>query len=328
MVVSCPRWRPVCDRSVRDPDVIRRGSRDVEQLALARVVRGVGARMSLPRQVLPGSFYMLCRRCTQRMFLLRPDPITNETFLYCLIEAAQRHKIEIILSVAMSNHHHTVLFDRYGTINEFTEHFHKMLAKAMNAHWGRWENLWSSEPPCLVRLTDASDVLDKLVYAATNPVKDGLVERVHQWPGVNGLSALLNRRPLVARRPRQFFRAGGEMPEYVELELVIPPELGDAEEVRRQLRELVEAEEDRLAAERRKTGQRVLGRRAVLRQSWRDCPTSVEARRVLRPRVAAGNTWRRLEAHRRCKAFQSAYRAARADWLAGRKTTFLSLIHI
>jgi putative transposase len=278
--------------------------------------------MSLPRQVLPGQFYMLTRRCTQRQFLLRPDSITNETFVYCLAEAAQRFGIVIILPSALSNHHHTILFDRHGTIVEFMEHFHKMLAKALNAHRGRWENLWSCGPPCLVRLVDAADVLDKLVYAATNPVKDGLVERVHHWPGVNGLSALLNRRPLEARRPRQFFRADGTMPERVVLELVIPPELGDPDDVRRQLRQRVATEEDRLARARQRAGKRVIGRRAILRQSWRDSPSSREPRRGLRPRIAARSKWSRIEALRRCREFLAEYQAARADWLAGRDTAF------
>src|SRR5690348_8892155 len=117
--------------------------------------------MSLPRQVIPESFYMITRRCTQRQLLLRPDPVTNETFLYCLAEAAQRFAIEVILPSALSNHHHTTVFDRLGTIIEFTEHFHKMFAKAQNAHRGRWENFWSSEPPCIVRLVDRNDVIDK-----------------------------------------------------------------------------------------------------------------------------------------------------------------------
>ena len=34
----------------------------------------------LPRQVLPGQFYLITRRCTQRQFLLRPDPVTNTVF--------------------------------------------------------------------------------------------------------------------------------------------------------------------------------------------------------------------------------------------------------
>jgi triacylglycerol lipase len=33
---------------------------------------------------------MITRRCTQRQFLLRPDPATNNAFVYCLAVAAQR----------------------------------------------------------------------------------------------------------------------------------------------------------------------------------------------------------------------------------------------
>src|SRR5829696_9109755 len=133
--------------------------------------------MTLPREVIPGRFYMVTRRCTQRQFLLRPDHDTNNAFLYCLTEAAQRFGIDVILPCAMSNHHHTVIFDRQGTVPAFTEHFHKLLAKCQNALRGRWENLWAAEQVCIVRLVDPADVMRKLVYTATNPVKDRLVER-------------------------------------------------------------------------------------------------------------------------------------------------------
>ncbi len=278
--------------------------------------------MSHPRQIIAGRFYMVTRRCTQRQFLLRPDDVANNTFIYCLAEAAERCGIEVLLPSMMSNHHHTIVFDRDGTIVEFMEHFHKMLARALNAYRGRWENLWSSEQVCLVHLVDRADVIAKLVYAATNPVKDGLVDRVHHWPGVNGLSALLNDRPLEATRPRHFFRAGGTMPTDVTLHLVIPPELGDPDEVRREIREQVAAVEARCEAARRRTGRGVLGRRAILSQSWRSRPASREPRRNLRPRVAARSTWSRIEALHRNRVFLGEYAAARAAWLDGAPIPF------
>jgi REP element-mobilizing transposase RayT len=139
--------------------------------------------MSLPRQVLPGQFYLITRRCTQRQFLLRPDPATNNAFTYCLIEAAQRCQVDVLLPCAMSNHYHAVIFDPCGRYPEFVEHFHKMFARSQNALGGRWENFWSSEQVCVVRLVDRDAVMDKLVYTATNPVQDHLVDRVHHWPG-------------------------------------------------------------------------------------------------------------------------------------------------
>lgn len=278
--------------------------------------------MSLPRQILPRSFYMLQRRCTQRQFLLRPDAETNRTFLYCVAVAAQRAGVDILLTVAMSNHHHTVLYDREGRVVEFMEHLHRLTAKAMNNLRGRGENFWSNEAPSLVRLVDRADVLSKLTYAATNPVKDNLVERVHQWPGVNSLSALLNRRELVARRPRHFFRANGPMPASVVLEFVIPAELGDADAVRNDLRRSVAEAELRFARERAKTGARVLGRRGVLRQSPLARPPAKEPGRAHRPHRVACSVWSRVERSLRDRAFVAAYQDARARWIAGLPTLF------
>jgi len=276
----------------------------------------------LARQVLPNQFYMINRRCTQRQFLLRPDPETNNVFTYCLAEAAQRCQIEVLLSCAMSNHHHTVIYDRWGRYPEFIEHFHKMVARCQNALRGRWENLWSSEQACIVRLEDRAAVMDRLVYVATNPVKDYLVERVHHWPGVNGLMALVNRRPLCASRPTHFFRPDGPMPDAVELRLLIPPELGPEAEVLAELRQRVQAVEEEFAAERRRTGRRVYGRRAVRQQSWRDQPSSVEPRRTLLPRVAARSVWVRVEALQRNRVFLAAYATARESWLQGATVAF------
>ena len=84
-----------------------------------------------------------------------------------------------------------------------------------------------------------------------------------------------------------------------------------------ELRERVAAEEAAVAAERQRTGAGVLGRRTILRQSWRDFPTSREPRRNLRPRIAARNLWSRLEALRRDREFLAAYRDARARWIDG-----------
>ena len=115
--------------------------------------------MSIPREVLPGQTYMITRRCTQRQFLMRPDQETNNAFIYCLGESRlQRFGIDVLFTVAMSNHHHTGIYDPAGNYPAFLEHFHKLFAKCQNALRGRWENFWSSEQTSVVRLVDPHDV--------------------------------------------------------------------------------------------------------------------------------------------------------------------------
>jgi putative transposase len=278
--------------------------------------------MTAPRAVFPGSFLFITRRCTQRQFLLRPDQETNNAFTYCLAEAAQRCGMTIVLSQMMSNHQHTSLYDALGRETEFREHFHKMMAKSQNALRGRWENFWSSQEPCVVETITADDLLDKVVYTATNPVKDGLVEKVHHWPGPNFVKALLTGTPMKARRPKHFFREDGPMPPEVELVLKLPDHFEGKAAFLAELQRRIAVVEEECARERQRTGRRVLGRRRVLRQSWRDSPTSHEPRRKLRPRVAARNKELRIAMLQRNKEWRLEYREARAKWLAGIEVEF------
>lgn len=271
----------------------------------------------MPRPVFPGRFLFITRRTTQRTFLLRPDDETNNAFTYMIGEAAQRFGMKIVLPQMMSNHHHTSLYDKEGRYVEFLEHFHKFMAKSQNALRGRWENLWSTEEPCVIELLTREDLLEKLVYIATNPVKDGLVDKVHHWPGPKFLSALLTGKPMRAHRPKHFFREKGPMPPEVELLLGLPDDFEGKEEFLAELQQRIQAVEDACALERQRTGRRVIGRRGILRQSWRDSPTSREPRRNLRPRVAARSQWVRIAALQRNKEWQAEYREARIRWKAG-----------
>jgi putative transposase len=196
------------------------------------------------------------------------------------------------------------------------------VARSQNALRGRWENLWSTEQTCVVKLVGREAVMDKLVYTATNPVQDHLVERVHHWPGVHGLAALLSGRPVRATRPLHFFRPDGPMPDAVELSLTLPPELGATDAVRAELRDRVRAVELERAAERQRTGARVQGRRAVLAQSWRAQPSTWEPRRNLRPRVATRSKWACVEALLRNRAFANEYARARQCWREGAAAVF------
>jgi putative transposase len=275
------------------------------------------ARVTAPRPVFPGQFLVIQRRCVQRQFLLRPDDETNNAFAYLLAEAAQRFDIDIVLSQMMSNHHHTAIYDRDGRHVEFRAHFHKLMAKAQNVLRRRWENLWSTEEPCVVEVVRAEDLLNQLVYIATNPVKDGLVDRVHHWPGPAFVAALLSQRSMKVRRPSHFFRDDGPMPEELELQIGLPDHFEGKQVFLDELRRRITEVEQQLERERQATGRRIVGRSSILRQSWSSTPTSREPRRNLRPRVAARDRSARIATLQRNAEWQTEYRSARLQWLAG-----------
>lgn len=107
------------------------------------------------------------------------------------------------------------------------------------------------------------------------------------------------------------------MPDQVELRLGLPEDFPAQAEFLAELENRIAEVENQCARQRMQSGRRVMGRRCILRQSWRDTPSSREPRRNLRPRVAARNKLERIATLRRNKEWQVEYRSARLQWLAG-----------
>jgi len=277
--------------------------------------------MTAPRPVFPGQFLMITRRCTQQQFLLRPDKETGQNFTYCLAHAAERFGITVVLSMMESNHHHTLVYDPLGREVEFRENFHKLVAKSQNAHWGRWENLWASVEPSVV-VVSPDDLLEKLVYIATNPVKDNLVEQVHQWPGPPFVRALLTGKSITVKRPRFFFSKKGTMPTELQLTLKLPDHFEGKDELLVALRTRILEVEEQHKLERLRENKRVFGRGRVLRQWWGDRPGGREPRRVLNPRVAIRDKWLRIKRLQLDAEWQADYRRAFKALRAGEAYEF------
>ncbi len=277
----------------------------------------------MPRRITPGETWMITRRIAQRMFLLRPEKTINAIFEYCLAEAAARYEIVPIAWTVMSNHYHAVVHDPKGRLPAFLEQLHKMVAKCLNAHHGRWENVWSTEETCCTRLVTSDDVIDKVVYVLTNPVSAGLVDSAAQWPGATSWS-LMGRDAVTRIRPHVFFKKGGtKMPEKVELRASVPPGLKGAAATNwvKRVRSAVAAREKELALERRKKGLKVVGRKNVLATKPFSAPSTKTRHRKLRPALACKNSELMMEARSALRSFWESYRSALEKFRGGDRAT-------
>jgi putative transposase len=269
--------------------------------------------MTAPRQVLRGTTYLITRRCFQRQFLLRPCALTNEIFLYVLAIAARRFAVHVHAFCVLSNHFHLVLTDPDARLPAFEQYLDSLVARAVNASLGRWESFWAPSSYSAVTLTTADDVLDKAAYVLANPVAAGLVRRGGEWPGLWSNPALIGGKAIAVQRPKTFFRRNGYLPVDVALELTAPPGFDSPEEFRNLLTAaLAEREKQHLS-----DGRPFLGAARVRAQSPRGRPAPSEERAQLRPRVAARDKWKRIEALARLMAFLAEYRAAWRAWTAG-----------
>lgn len=266
--------------------------------------------MTAPRQVLPGTTYLVTRRCAQRQFLLKPSTTTNEVFLYLLAVAARRFGVQVHAYCVLSNHFHLVVTDPHARLPAFHQFLDALVARAVNAHLGRWESFWAPNSFSAVTLTSPSDILDKAAYALANPVAGGLVSSARSWPGAWSAPERIGNEPLELRRPKHFFDPKGSLPEQVTLQLVPPPGFASAEDFRDGVSAALADAEARAAEKFRG---KFLGVARVLSQTVTARPPAAEPRRTLSPRVAGRDKWKRMEALGRLVEFLRSYRAA---WIA------------
>lgn len=261
----------------------------------------------------------MTRRCSQRQFLLRPSALTNQIFAYCLALASLRTGVVIHAFCVLSDHWHGVVSDPDGRLPEFLEHVHKLVAKALNASFDRWENFWSSDPPSCVRLEDDYAVLREIVYTLANPVRAGLVSHGDDWPGLRTTTREVGRgASRTVRKPKVFFRKEKGQPESVTLRITPPVFSGlTPNEVAVRIDRSVEARETEIRVEFEATNRTFLGGVAVRRVSPFDVPKTRAPRRNPSPKVAAADVTVRAAAIARIKKFVDDYRSAFARWRQG-----------
>jgi REP element-mobilizing transposase RayT len=274
--------------------------------------------MTMPRQVLPGTTYLVTRRCAQRQFLLRPSDETNAIVLYLLAVAAQRFGVLVHAFCVLSNHLHLVVTDPDACLPAFAQFLDALVARALNRLHGRSESFWAPGSFSAVALLSPEDVVDKVAYALANPVAAGLVPRGRDWPGLWSGPERAGASIGPVARPR-FFRSVGRLPDEVALDLALPPGFASMEEFQRRVRAAVAVHEGQAVLAIRAAGRTFLGARAALRQRPTATPSSAEARGGLRPTFASRDRWRRSEATHQVREFMARYRRAWAVFSAGQR---------
>lgn len=272
-------------------------------------------RVTVARQVFANRILSLVRRTTQGGFLTRPSKTVNAILEYCLAEAAARYQIDLLGWTGMSNHVHVLILDRLGNYPEFIAHLNKMTAKALNRHWGRWENLWATEQPSVVHCATPDDAFAQLVYILANCVNADAVDRVTDWPGTCSFGQTMTFKPKVVVRPECFFKKKSKrMPPTAVLEVKRIPgfeRLSD-EQYSARIARAVRLAENLARGRRAHDGARVQGRKAVLAAKPTDSPSTVHlrARGEIRPTLACKRKDLRAALLDALLAFREAYRDA------------------
>jgi len=142
------------------------------------------------RMFIPELGYFVTARCIQARYLLRPSNETNEVLGGVLARAARLFDVEVYAFAFQSNHLHLLVRARRGNLSRFMQFVQANIARKVGdlVRWGGtfWERRYSAEP-----VLDEESLVALLRYILAQGVKDGLVQKVRDWPGLNCLRMLV-----------------------------------------------------------------------------------------------------------------------------------------
>ena len=227
-----------------------------------------------------GALVEVTVRTVQSRMLLRPSHALNEIVLGVLGRAQQRYSVGCCAVVFMSNHWHALLQVQDALqIARFMQFCNSNLADEVDRLAGWPNGIWAGRYHSIPVSDEEEAQVGRLKYLLAHGVKEGLVGRVTEWPGVHFAKAILEGQPLkglwFSRTQEYAARNRGEdfgrfkYATEEELELSPLPCWSDLtpEAYRERVANLAEEIETEARAERESRGVEPLGVQAILRQS-------------------------------------------------------------
>lgn len=155
--------------------------------------------MPRPLRFLPEECSLIevtCRTVHAR-HLMNPSHEANDLIIGVIGRAQRMYSMRICAVVFMHNHYHLLLdIDDCQQLAKFMGHLNSNIARELGrlADWR--EKFWSRRYQAIVVSDELEAQEGRLEYLLSHGVKEGLVSRPQQWPGVNSVSALQNGVPL------------------------------------------------------------------------------------------------------------------------------------
>ncbi len=149
----------------------------------------------LPRWIRADAAYCEVQRTVDRAFLFRPDEDVRQIIGASAGRALKRYPVKLYWLDFNINHKQDGIAPisddpaHIEAVAKFHQMFNSLIARGINKHLGREGALFSSRNRSTEAVDDRS-LEQQLFYAVTNPVKDGLVDRIAQWKGFSSYNQL------------------------------------------------------------------------------------------------------------------------------------------
>ncbi len=274
-----------------------------------------------------------CRVIHGRM-LLTPSRPLNDMIVGALARGKRRYGVRICAAAFLSNHAHLLLeVDDSKQLADFMRFVSSKIAREAGRRFGWSEKFWGRRYSSIVVSDEPAAQIARLRYVLAHGVKENLVSRCVDWPGVHAAEALMTGRALVgcwldrtaAYRARLRGKKGRANAYKTREVLTFDPlpcwRHFDAEAYQKHVADLVASIEADAKAARRARSVEPCGVEAIRRQKATQHPR--RAKRSPAPVFHAATRRARhalLEAYR---WFEAVYRDAARRWRAGdRRVSF------
>ena len=274
------------------------------------------------RHVPPGgAWFEITTRTLQSRYLIPHGERFRSIAVAIFARAKERFPVEIYAYGGLANHLHVLIGVRdVDTLAGFMGYVNSNLAREANRITGWSEKLWGRRYRAIPISDEEAALIGRLRYILSHGVKENLVPRCRDWPGLQCVDALTQGRPLQGTwRNRSLAyeaaRSGREVdPEKVdtqyELELDPLPCWRDLskEEIAKRIREIVQAIDSEAAQRIEEGGKPPLGLDVILKQNPWDSPNS--PKKSPAPTVHAASKPIREKMKAAYRLFEEAYRRA------------------
>jgi hypothetical protein len=105
--------------------------------------------------------------------------------------------IQVVAMAFLADHYHLLVWvEDTRQLSRLMNYFNSKLAREIGRLTGWKQKVWSRRYQAIVISQEEEAQVDRLTYVLSNGVKEGLVEKVLDWPGLHAAPALLSGLPL------------------------------------------------------------------------------------------------------------------------------------
>jgi REP element-mobilizing transposase RayT len=144
-----------------------------------------------------GSLVEVTCRTVQGRHLLCPSPQANEIIAGVLGRAQRLYDVRICAFVFVSSHYHLLLDVRDAhQLSNFMRYLNSNLAREMGRLVDWSDGIWSRQYQAILVSGEEGAQIARLKYVLSHGVKEGLVGRPREWPGLHAIGALTDGEPI------------------------------------------------------------------------------------------------------------------------------------